>query len=101
MKSGEGEHVDNDVIDHKCDVCGYVMGECVDGDGDGICDVCNQKMPSSGSGSFLNKIDFLGFSDWLISFHEFMQTLDFLSVFRKISGFACYIFEGAKLIFVC
>ena len=57
--------------------------------------------PECGIVSYLKKIDFLHFGDWLANFHKFLRTLDFLGVFRKISGFVCYIFEGAKIIFVC
>ena len=37
-------HVDEDVKDHKCDVCGYVMSECKDETGDGKCDICGKDM---------------------------------------------------------
>ena len=36
-------HVDEDVKDHKCDVCGYTMSECKDETGnDHKCDICGK-----------------------------------------------------------
>lgn len=44
-KDGVGSHADSDK-DHKCDVCGYVMSECVDENKDHVCDFagCGEKI---------------------------------------------------------
>ena len=60
------------------------------------------ELESSGSVivDYLRGIDFEHFTDWLAEFLGFIRSLDFLSVSRKIGGFAYYIFEGAKIIFL-
>ena len=36
------DHVDENPADHICDVCNNRISECVDNDGDGKCDICDE-----------------------------------------------------------
>ena len=46
-KADVAAHADNNK-DHKCDVCGYVMSQCVDSNHDNKCDICGKKLGGTG-----------------------------------------------------
>lgn len=60
-KDSVGNHVDETVKDHKCDVCGYTMSECKDETGnDHKCDVCGKVLSECKDENGDSKCDICG-----------------------------------------
>ena len=58
-KADEADHADNDK-DHKCDVCGKTLSECVDNNKDHKCDVCGETLSECADNDKDHKCDVCG-----------------------------------------